>query len=123
MIRLILFFLFFLVQISVFSQDEKKLALIIGNANYLGDAELKNPINDASLIAKTLSEVGFDTIFSTNLKTKRDFINKIKEYGKALVDYDIGLVYYAGHGAQVDGENFLLPTNEAFTCKDDMISS
>ncbi|MDC3156090.1 tetratricopeptide repeat protein [bacterium] len=121
MIRHILFFLFFLTQTSVFSQDEKKLALIIGNANYLGDAELKNPINDASLIAKTLSEVGFDTIFSTNLKTKRDFINKIKEYGKALVDYDIGLVYYAGHGAQVDGENFLLPTNEEFTCKDDIL--
>ena len=113
--------LLFFVTISLFSQDDKRLALVIGNANYGGDAELKNPINDALLIAKTLNEVGFDTILYKNIGTRVEFIDKIREYNKAVKNYDVGLVYYAGHGAQVDGENYLLPTEEVFTCKDDII--
>ena len=66
-----LLFLFFLFAISLFSQDEKRLALVIGNANY-EKGELKNPVNDARLIASTLDSLDFDVILKENLATKRD---------------------------------------------------
>ena len=65
-----LFFILFLVSISLFSQDKKRLALVIGNANY-DKGELKNPVNDARLIASTLDSLDFDVILKENLATER----------------------------------------------------
>jgi hypothetical protein len=105
--------LLFLISLSVFSQDEKRLALVIGNANY-DKGELKNPVNDARLIASTLDSLNFDVILKENLATKRDMLSAIKEFGSKRSEYDVAFVYYAGHGIQVDDENFLLPTKEVF---------
>ena len=105
--------LLFLVSLSVFSQDEKRLALVIGNANY-DKGELKNPVNDARLIASTLDSLDFDVILKENLSTKRDMTAAIREFGAKRSEYDVAFVYYAGHGIQVDDENFLLPTKEVF---------
>ena len=105
--------LLFLISLSVFSQDEKRLALVIGNANY-EKGELKNPINDARLIASTLDSLDFDVILKENLATKRDMTAAIREFGSRRSEYDVAFVYYAGHGIQVDDENFLLPTEEVF---------
>ena len=60
--------------------QEKRLALVIGNSNY-AEGYLKNPINDAVLIAKALDSLGFDIILDTNIGTRRDFINVIREFG------------------------------------------
>ena len=90
--------------------EQKKLALVIGNANYQYGGSLKNPVNDANLMATTLQELGFTVIKKTdaNLKTMQqsaiDFTNKIK-------DYDVALFYYAGHGVQVNGINYLVPVD------------
>ena len=105
--------LLFFISISLFSQDEKRLALVIGNANY-DKGELKNPVNDARLIASTLDSLDFDVILKENLATKRDMTAAIREFGSKRSDYDVAFVYYAGHGIQVDDENFLLPTKEVF---------
>ena len=105
--------LFFFISISLFSQDEKRLALVIGNANY-EKGELKNPVNDARLIASTLDSLDFDVILKENLATKRDMTAAIREFGSKRSEYDVAFVYYAGHGIQVDDENFLLPTKEVF---------
>ena len=105
--------LIFLISISLFSQDEKRLALVIGNANY-DKGELKNPVNDARLIASTLDSLDFDVILKENLETKRDMTAAIREFGSKRSEYDVAFVYYAGHGIQVDDENFLLPTKEVF---------
>ena len=107
------------INFSIFSQDEKRLALVIGNANYDKGA-LKNPVNDALLIARTLDSLDFDVILDTNLKTKRDFRNKIIEFGDKRSDYDVAFVYYAGHGVQVNNENYLLPTKEEFKSEYDV---
>ena len=109
----ILTFLFLFISISLFSQDEKRLALVIGNANY-DKGELKNPVNDARLIASTLDSLDFDVILKENLATKRDMTSAIREFGSRRSEYDVAFVYYAGHGIQVDDENFLLPTKEVF---------
>tara|TARA_B100000989_G_scaffold15164_1_gene10146 strand:+ start:313 stop:2271 length:1959 start_codon:yes stop_codon:yes gene_type:complete len=103
----------FFISVSLFSQDEKRLALVIGNANY-DKGELKNPVNDARLIASTLDSLDFDVILKENLATKRDMTAAIREFGSKRSEYDVAFVYYAGHGIQVDDENFLLPTKEVF---------
>ena len=96
-----------------FSQEEKRLALVIGNSNY-DKGELKNPVNDANLIAQKLDSLNFDVILVTDVEDKRSMINKIGEFGDRREDYDVGFVYYAGHGVQIGGENYLLPTKEVF---------
>ena len=107
-------FLLLLLPFFLFSQEkEKRLALVIGNANY-DKGELKNPVNDARLIASTLDSLDFDVILKENLSTKKDMTAAIREFGSRHSEYDVAFVYYAGHGVQVDDENFLLPTKETF---------
>jgi len=103
----------------VFSQNEKRLALVIGNANY-EVGELKNPVNDALLVARTLDSLGFDVILDTNLTDERSFIKSIRQFGERRDEYDVGFIYYAGHGVQVDGVNYLLPTKEVFQSEEDV---
>jgi len=98
---------------------DKRLALVIGNANYV-KGELKNPINDARLIAKTLDSLNFEVILKENLETGDDLKTAITEFGKKRPNYDVGFVYYAGHGVQIDGENYLLPTKKEFSSEDDV---
>ena len=97
----------------LFSQEEKRLALVIGNANY-DKGELDNPVNDALLVAKTLEDLDFDVILDTNLSNRSALNNSIKEFGQRRDDYDVGFVYYAGHGIQINSTNYLLPTKVAF---------
>ena len=103
----------------VLSQEEKRLALVIGNANY-DKGELKNPVNDALLIAETLDKLEFDVILDTNLADQRSFKETIREFGNRRPDYDVAFVYYAGHGIQVGSENYLLPTKEVFESEIDV---
>ena len=115
-----LLFIFLIASISLFSQDEKRLALVIGNANY-DKGELKNPVNDARLIASTLDSLDFDVILKENLENRTDFIRSIREFGNKRSEYDVAFVYYAGHGIQVDDENFLLPTKVEFSSEEDVL--
>ena len=101
------------------AQTEKRLALVIGNANYDKD-ELKNPVNDALLIAKTLEKLDFDVILDTNIVSKRAFVSRVSEFGERRSNYNVGFVYYAGHGVQVNNENYLLPTKENFNSEYDV---
>ncbi|MDH5475037.1 MAG: TonB family protein [Cyclobacteriaceae bacterium] len=105
--------LFFCTPIS-FAQEgdygDNKTALIIGNSSYT-DAPLKNPENDAKVISETLRELGFDVLEYTNLDGRgmkmamREFSEKLKEKP------GVGLFYYAGHGIQSGGTNYLVPIN------------
>ena len=103
----------------LFSQNEKRLALVIGNANY-DKGELNNPVNDALLIAKTLKGLDFDVILDTNIVNKADFVEKVMEFGDRRPDYDVAFVYYAGHGIQVGAYNYLLPTKVGFQRETDV---
>ena len=101
------------IPLIVFSDDEKRLALVIGNANY-DKGPLKNPVNDALLVKETLDSLGFDVILDTNISNKNGFIEKVVEFGDKREDYDVAFVYYAGHAIQVGSENYLLPTKVDF---------
>jgi uncharacterized caspase-like protein len=92
---------------------ETRLALVIGNSNYKSVTPLPNPVNDAKAIADDLKAAAFDVTLADDLgqsdlrRAIRDFASKIAAKGPDTV----ALVYYAGHGVQVDGENFLVPVD------------
>lgn len=108
-----IFYFFLISSAFLFSQEEKRVALVIGNSNY-EKGELNNPVNDAKLIAKTLDSLDFEVLEAYNVSTKRELIKVIREFGVKRDSADIGFVYYAGHGVQINSENFLLPTKEVF---------
>ena len=104
----------------LFSQEtEKRLALVIGNSNY-DKGELKNPVNDARLIASTLDSLDFEVLLHENLETRRDMTAAIRDFGVKLPENDVSFIYYAGHGIQINSENFLLPTKEIFELEIDV---
>ena len=78
-------------------------------------------MNDAELVAKTLDSLNFDVILKKNLEYRSQFVRAIREFGQKRAEYDVAFVYYAGHGIQVDNENFLLPTKEEFLSEDDVL--
>src|SRR6476661_4607914 len=81
---------------------EKRVALVLGNSAYRNVAPLPNPVNDSAKIASTLKEAGFDVVDSR--RALRDFADRAR-------DADIAVVYYAGHGIEVDGGNYLIPVD------------
>lgn len=100
---------------------QKRLALIIGNGNYTNARKLVNPPNDANDMAATLQELGFEVISGTNLNLKQ-MTEKVREFGDKLkTSGGVGLFYYAGHGIQVNGRNYLIPV-EADIPREDEIS-
>ena len=84
-----------------------RVALIIGNASY-STMPLANPVNDARLMAETLRAVGFEVIARENA-SKRDMELAILSFGEKLKNAGAGVFYYAGHGLQVRGRNYLIP--------------
>jgi hypothetical protein len=89
---------------------EKRLALVFGNSRYIDKPPLKNPVNDANLMAATLEELGFVVIKRLDAK-RDDMMGAIREFNEKLPDYSVALFYYAGHGNQVDGKNYLIPVD------------
>ena len=87
--------------------SSQRLALVIGNGAYK-EAPLKNPANDAQDMAKVLEESGFSVILKTDAD-RRTMDEAIQEFGKRLMSGGVGLFFYAGHGIQVAGANYLIP--------------
>jgi hypothetical protein len=90
-----------------------RTALVIGNSSYT-DSPLRNPANDAALIAQALRDTGFEVIELIDA-TDREMRHAIVEFGDFLSGGGVGLFYYAGHGMQVGGENYLIPLGASIT--------
>ena len=88
---------------------EQKIALVIGNSAY-PSAPLRNPVNDAKAMAEKLRQLGFDVTLRTNA-TQKDINRAVVQFGQKLASGSVGLFYYAGHGLQVRGKNFLIPVD------------
>jgi len=107
--RALFLILFLSCAVSARAQDEPRHALVIGNADYqLG--VLPNPINDARSMAAVLVETGFRTTVLENV-TKLDFETGVAAFLSSLPEGSVGLFYFAGHGIQKDGRNYLLPVD------------
>ena len=93
--------------LSVAPANEQRVALVIGNAAYK-TAPLSNSVNDASDMASALQSMGFKVILRRNAST-REMRQAIREFGVELRRAQVGLFYFAGHGIQVKGDNYLVP--------------
>lgn len=91
-------------------QKEQRVALVIGNSSYKS-SPLKNPVNDARDMANSLRGYGFTVIERTNLTT-RQIGSTLREFRSKLTPGSVAVVFYAGHGVQIKGENYL-PTVDA----------
>ncbi len=92
------------------ARAEGRVALVIGNGAYQEATSLANPVNDAADVAARLRELGFRVIEGHDLE-KRALERRIGEFADALAGAEAGLFYYAGHGVQVDGRNYILPVD------------
>jgi hypothetical protein len=90
-------------------RSEKRVALVIGNAAYTA-GPLNNPVLDSRAVAKVLRGLGFDVLAHENLDLYK-MESAVREFGERIPEGGVGLFYYAGHGLQVDGINYLLPVN------------
>lgn len=102
----------------MFDPNEKRIALVIGNSTYEGGQFLKNPENDANLMIQALKNLGFEVISRTNAN-KKNMERAIREFSEKLPNFNVALFYYAGHGVQVDGMNYLIPTDAELNKKED----
>jgi hypothetical protein len=98
---------------------EKRLALVIGNSNYIHASYLQNPVNDANSIAQALTEVGFTVIKYTNADQKT-LKKAMDDFGEKLKNFNVGLFYYAGHGIQAKGVNYLIPVDAELKVEQDV---
>jgi uncharacterized caspase-like protein len=109
LLRLVLFsFLLLLLPSTVHAQ--KRVALVIGNSAYRYAPELANPKNDASDVAAALAAHGFQVITGFDLD-RPALERKIGEFAASLQRAEVGLFFYAGHGLQVSGRNYLVPVD------------
>jgi uncharacterized caspase-like protein len=85
-----------------------RVALVIGNSAYIHATPLANPVNDANAVAEALKGLGFDVLLGLDLD-KRGLDGKVREFSRVLVGADAGIFFYAGHGLQITGRNYLVP--------------
>ncbi len=122
---MLLIALMILVPVAFSAQaDGKRVALVIGNARY-ASVPLANPENDAKAVSSTLRKLGFEVSEQLNLNA-RDFRRVMRDFARRIQDEEgSAVLYYAGHGVQIDGRNFLLPVDinmrDAEEVKDDSI--
>lgn len=103
---------------------EQRVALVIGNSNYRNAPQLANPDNDAQSMAQFLNSAGFEVISATDLgqndmlRVVQDFSAKVSARGPNTV----AMVYYAGHGVQLAGENYLVPVDAKVSNQTDLVN-
>ena len=104
-------------------KNEKRYALIIGNAKYRRVAALRNPGNDAADIAAVLKKMNFEVISvidATYMEIRSAYLKFHDKLVNGPKDQTVGLVYYSGHGLQNDGENYLVPIDANIEYEDDI---
>ena len=113
------------VVLSAFSdpaQAEHRVALVIGNGDYLHAGKLKNPRNDAEDIGLKLQGLGFDVFEGTDL-TVQGTRTILGQFAAALRTADVALVFYAGHGVQIDGANYIVPVDAQWQTADELAAN
>jgi len=105
------FFIAALLLVCQPASAEKRVALVLGNSNYKNAAVLPNPVNDAAAVAATLKGAGFDIVDSRLDLSAADMRRALRDFADQARDSDLAVVYYAGHGIEIDGTNYLIPTD------------
>lgn len=118
--RLTLSIIFVLIGLSA-ALAERRVAMVIGNGAYTHAPALANPANDAALIANSLSALGFEVTKVID-GTHRQMLDAMSAFGRSATGADVALFFYAGHGVQVGGRNWLLPVSSRISAETDLPS-
>ncbi len=100
--------------------ENRRIALVIGNSSYT-KSPLLNPVNDAAAMRNTLERLGFEVHLGLDLN-RLELLRLIDRFGSRLTPDSTGLVFYSGHGLQVNGENLLLPIELEVQSLDNLVS-
>ncbi len=107
------------------SGPEQRVALVIGNSNYQSVAPLPNPDNDAQSMAQFLNSAGFEVVEATDL-TQNDMIKVVQDFSSRVAAHGpntVAMIYYAGHGVQLAGENYLVPVDARISSPADLANN
>jgi uncharacterized caspase-like protein len=92
-------------------QSDRRVALVIGNGRYTNIAPLQNPTNDARDMAQALRDLGFDSVIEVQDADLQRMESALDQFYQAIQQGGTGVFYYAGHGVQSNGENYLIPVD------------
>ncbi len=109
---------------SALSGPEQRVALVIGNSNYRNAPQLANPDHDAQSMAQFLNSAGFEVVEATDL-TQNDMIKVVQDFSARVQAHGpntVAMIYYAGHGVQLAGENYLVPVDAKVSSAGDLVS-
>lgn len=104
---------------------EQRVALVIGNANYRNAPQLANPDDDAQSIAQFLNSAGFEVVAATDL-TQDDMLRVVQDFSAKVASRGpntVAMVYYAGHGVQLAGENYLVPVDAKVSSPTELVNN
>jgi len=105
-------------QATLAPAGERKAALVIGNGAYPA-TPLKNPVNDAQAIAASLRGLGFEVVLLENA-TLREMIEGFRRFSVNMQSAAVRVLFYAGHGVQLKGRNYLLPVDTDIRAEDEL---
>ena len=90
---------------------EKRVALVIGNSAYKNVPRLANPVNDVTMVAAMLKNARFDLVITKLDVNVVEMRKALREFGAQARNADVAVIFYAGHGIELDGNNYLIPTD------------
>ncbi|EHR06306.1 caspase family protein [Bradyrhizobium sp. WSM471] len=100
---------------------ERRIALVIGNSAYKSVPKLSNPANDAALVGGMFKKAGFDWIDIRTDLNASEMRKALRDFGGRARDAEVAVVYYAGHGIELDGTNYLIPTDASLETDSDVL--
>lgn len=100
---------------------DKRVALVIGNSAYKNAPRLANPVNDAGLVGSMFRNAGFDTVEIRLDLNASEMRRSLREFAARTRDADMAVIYYAGHGIELDGSNYLVPTDAMLETDGDVL--
>jgi uncharacterized caspase-like protein len=100
---------------------EKRVALVIGNSAYKNVARLANPVNDAAAVVGMFRKAGFDSVDSKLDLNVVEMRRALREFGNKTRDADVAVIFYAGHGIELDGTNYLIAVDATLETDADVL--
>ena len=100
---------------------ERRVALVIGNSAYKSVARLTNPANDATLVGGMFKKAGFDAVDIKLDLNVAEMRRALRDFGDKTKDAEVAVIYYAGHGIELDGTNYLIPTDATLERDSDVL--
>lgn len=111
MVRIWLFIFTAFVLFAPTGAEARKVALIIGNSDYANTGHLVNPANDIKIVAASARQAGFDDVTVASDLAVNEFQKAMRDFRAKADGADVAMVYYAGHGIEAQGKNWLIPTD------------